>query len=70
MLAIRSLRLTRELTQSDVASRVRIGRSYLSKIERGAYNPPARLRKQLAAFFGIGAEHLLSEVEVQHDFPR
>jgi len=67
MLLVRTLRLTRELKQSEVAEQVRIGRSYLSKIERGAYTPPATIRRRLAEFFGVDPDLLLSVAEVANE---
>lgn len=50
---IRELRAARELTQEDLAERVGIFRTYMSRIETGVANPTLTLVQALADALGV-----------------
>jgi transcriptional regulator with XRE-family HTH domain len=58
---VRELRRARNLTQSDVARRIKSPRTYLSKLERGKLSPyPAKI-KTLANALGVSATELFDD---------
>jgi transcriptional regulator with XRE-family HTH domain len=62
MLAIRALRVARGLTQLNVATKARIARSHLSRIERGESAPSEGVRHRLAEILDLDSAELLDEV--------
>jgi transcriptional regulator with XRE-family HTH domain len=64
MLAIRAIRVARGLTQSTVATRARIGRSYLSRIERGQFEPSTVVCRRLAEILELDEDMLFDDLEV------
>jgi transcriptional regulator with XRE-family HTH domain len=63
---LKAFRDLKGLTLAQLADAVGSSAPTLCKIERGDCIPSAQLRQDLAAFFGIDPNRLLSEVEVEH----
>jgi putative transcriptional regulator len=55
---VRELRLTRELTQGDVAVAMGVSRQTINSIEVGKYVPSLALAIGLARFFGLPVEEI------------
>lgn len=75
---IKSLRLTRELSQEDVAKHLRVSRPTYVQIEQGGRELTVSEAESLADFFGISLTHLLARegegqephVTLQKDSPK
>lgn len=48
---IKKYRKVKNITQSEMANQIGIGRTALSKIENGAYFPSAKTMKKISDFF-------------------
>lgn len=64
---IQELRVTKELTQQELAEGVDVTRATIIALEKGSYNPSLELAFRLAKFFKIGIEKLFFEKGVRHD---
>ena len=53
MSKLSEFRKARGLRQKEVADAVGISQSFLSDLERGAYDPSLRVARNLAAFYGV-----------------
>lgn len=53
-----ALRLARKLRQRDLARRIGIQQSEVSRIERGEREPAVRLAKRIAKALGVAVEDL------------
>lgn len=62
---IKEQRLSRNLTQQDVAEEIGISRNHLSDIENGRYNPSFKNAIKLAEFLEIDLNLLTSMTEIQ-----
>lgn len=59
---VRRLRKERQLTQKEIAKKVGIDVTYLSKIENGKLNPPAHDKiEKLANILGVDSDFLITE---------
>lgn len=56
-------RKKKKMTQTDLAFRLKIHPTQLSKIENGRARPYKPNQKKLESFFGMGIDELLEEVE-------
>lgn len=56
---IKRERLTRSMTQRDLAQLVRVGTPHISKVEAGRENPSDELLQRLARVFNCDFEELL-----------
>ena len=50
---IASIRKAKKITQSDLAKRLKINRSYLSEVENGKATPSIRLLERIADELGV-----------------
>lgn len=66
---LKQLRKEYSLTQKDLASRVFVSPSYISKLEKNAEEPSPKLVTLLAMEFNVSTDYLLSGVE-DKDFKR
>lgn len=55
---IKVLRAMRDLTQEDLAKRVRVTRQTINSLEKGRYTPSLELAFRLARFFGVTVEEI------------
>jgi transcriptional regulator with XRE-family HTH domain len=62
-LAVRDLRLRRNLTQEELAHRARLHRTYLTEIERGTRNPSIEVVEKLANGLAISLSELFRFAE-------
>ena len=61
MLKIREIRLSKGISQADLAARCNLSRSYLSMIESGQKHPNAVRLRKIAAELGVPAAALLAD---------
>ena len=57
---IREFRLQKEMTQEDLAKRVKVRRETIVFLEKNKYNPSLRLAYDLAQVFEVRIEDLFS----------
>lgn len=57
---IREFRLQKEMTQDDLAKRVKVRRETIVFLEKNKYNPSLRLAYDLAQVFEVRIEDLFS----------
>jgi transcriptional regulator with XRE-family HTH domain len=69
-LAIRHLRLRRNLTQEELAHQALLHRTYLTDIERGTRNPSIEVVEKLANGLGISVSELFRLAETVTPSPR
>ena len=69
-LAVRHLRLQRNLTQEELAHRALLHRTYLTDIERGTRNPSIEVVDKLANGLGIKLSELFRRVETVRPSPK
>lgn len=60
---IKQLRIGKDLTQEQLAERVRVTRTYIAKIENGSQVGPLELAIELADLFEVSLNYLLLGVE-------
>ena len=60
---LREFRMLRNLSQGQLAMRVGVDRSYITKIEQGHRTPAVGVLLRLAAYFGCAIDDLIG---VQH----
>jgi transcriptional regulator with XRE-family HTH domain len=60
---VRLLRLTRELSQEQLAEASAMSRNFVSSIERGAHGVDVVRLLRLAAALGVGIEQLVADPE-------
>lgn len=65
---LRQLRLSRDLAQRDVADALQISPARYSQYERGVRTPDFEILKNLARFYGVSVDYLLSGT-VEEDHP-
>jgi transcriptional regulator with XRE-family HTH domain len=56
---LKQIRLSKKLSQGDVAKRLGIGASYISQVERGVQNVSLKGMEKLAKALGVRAKDLL-----------
>ena len=56
---VRQIRLSKKLSQGDVAKKLGIGASYISQVERGVQNVSLKGMEKLADALGVSIEKLL-----------
>ncbi len=56
---VKELRLQRKMSQGDIAKKLNVGISYISKIERGEQNLSLKGIEKLARAFGTRPDKLL-----------
>ena len=56
---MRELRKEKELTQGELADKVGIGQSFISKIEKGHLEPSLQTLGRIAKVLGVDAKSLL-----------
>ena len=61
---VKRLRKERELTQKELADKLGVNSSHLSRLEKGKYQPSTEMLKKFAAFFGVTTDYLLSDEEI------
>jgi len=57
----RTIRLKQGLSQSDVAKRMNVHRSYISSIERGIRNPSLKVIQRIAKALEVPMEKLIKD---------
>lgn len=62
---IKKLRKQRKISQGELAERVGIGASHLSRLETGRYQPSIEVLKKLADEMEVTADYLLSDEEAE-----
>lgn len=60
---LKKARLAADLTQEQVASRAKITREYVSKLEAGAYTPTTDVLMRVCAAMGTKAWRILRRIE-------
>ncbi|GIN88660.1 hypothetical protein J6TS2_50460 [Heyndrickxia sporothermodurans] len=53
---IASIRKSKKITQSELAKKLNINRSYLSEIENGKAKPSVRMLERIAAELGVSVK--------------
>jgi len=61
---VKRLRKERELTQKELADKLGVNSSHLSRLEKGKYQPSTEMLKKFAEFFGVTTDYLLSDEEI------
>ena len=56
---VREMRLSKGLSQGDVARRLNLYRSYISGIERGVRNPSLKVVEKIAKALGVKVNDLI-----------
>jgi transcriptional regulator with XRE-family HTH domain len=56
---VKAVRLEKDLSQGDVARRLKLHRSYISGIERGVRNPSLGVVEKIAKALKVSAKDLL-----------
>lgn len=56
---VREIRISQNLSQGDVARRLKLHRSYISSIERGIRNPSLKVVEKIANALGVKADCLI-----------
>lgn len=69
-LKIRDLREDNDLSQSKVAQYLLCDQSLYSKYERGERELPLRLAVQLAEYYGVSLDYLVSLTDEAAPYPR
>ncbi|AII36488.1 MULTISPECIES: helix-turn-helix domain-containing protein [Bacillus] len=60
-LKLKKLRKSKKLTLRDLADKLGVTHSYLSKIERGVTNPSLKMINSLAEFFDVDQSYFFTE---------
>jgi len=55
---VKALRLSRKLTQQDLALRLNVSRQTVIAIEKGGYEPSLRLALEISRFFNERVDHI------------
>lgn len=63
---IKSLRLDGNLTQAELAKRLKIARSNISKYEKSQMTPSNELIVKMAEIFGVSTDYLLGRTNDRH----
>lgn len=58
---MRKLRKNKKLTLRDVAEKLGVSHSYLSKIERGVTNPSLKMIKSFSEFFDVDQSYFFTD---------
>ncbi len=58
---VRLFRSMRNMTQEELATRLRVSRQTIHAIEAGKYNPSLDLALKIARLFGVRVEHVFLE---------
>lgn len=56
---VRQIRLSKKLSQGDIARRLKLHRSYISGIERGVRNPSLGVVEKIAKALGVSIREIL-----------
>jgi transcriptional regulator with XRE-family HTH domain len=56
---VRVIRLKKQMTQTDLAERLRVSRNYISRIETGVENMSLKNIEKLARALGVSPDKLL-----------
>ena len=56
---VRRLRIARELSQAGLATRARVTREYIARLEAGRHDPQLSTLKRLARALGVSAAELI-----------
>lgn len=56
---IRQLRISKELTQEQLAEKINVSRTYIVKIEKGLQTGPIEIAIDMAVFFDVSMDFLL-----------
>lgn len=64
-LKIKNLRLSRDLTQQELAEKMDVTRSSIGAYETGSQYPSIEVLKKLASFFNVSSDYLLGLSEEQ-----
>jgi transcriptional regulator with XRE-family HTH domain len=56
---VRAIRLKKEMTQTDLAEKLRVSRNYISRIETGVENMSLKNIEKLARVLGVRPDTLL-----------
>lgn len=64
------LRITRQLTQQELADRAHIARSTLGMYEKDRRHPDFEALDQLADFFDVSFDYLLGRSDINTGYPR
>ncbi len=63
---LRKLRKSKKLTQANVASALKIGRSTYTKYESGKSKPVSEMLIKIADYFGVSVDYLLGLSNIQN----
>ena len=67
---IRDLREDRDLTQTDLASVLKLHQTTYSDYELGKLNVPVPVLHKLADFYGVSVDYLLGRTDVKTPYPK
>jgi len=62
---VRLLRQERQISQTDLAKRINVTRSYLSKLERGKFNMRLDTMQEICRGLGIQPETLMRGITIE-----
>lgn len=61
---IKVYRAMHDMTQEDLAEKIRVTRKTINSIERGKYNPSIEVAFRIAKLFGVPVEEIFIFVDV------
>ena len=59
--AVRRLRQERGMTQAELASRLGLGRTSITNLEKGQQSPPLSMLPEIASALGVDPLHLMAD---------
>jgi len=65
--ALRSIRISRNLSQEELGEITGLDRTYISGLERGKRNPTLKVIALIGLSLGITASQLLEGIKISHD---
>lgn len=67
---LKQLRITKKLTQKQVADKVGVTSEYISQLERGIKNPSDNIKKRLMKLYGVDIKKIFLAINQTQSFKK